>query len=82
MSDPIDTTKVTEIKRAMWEGDLDKLNELAGCECCCGEHTFSNCPAREWDGCRSGLKPGEHAMDDAEAWRAFYGMTNKQFYGE
>jgi len=56
------------------------LTELAGCICCCDEHTFEFCPARTWDGCRSGLKPGERAFDDAEAWRAFYGMTQEQFY--
>lgn len=69
------------LKRAMWEGDLDKLNEVAACICCCGEHTFAHCPARLWDGCRSGLKYGENLFDDAEEWRAFYGMTREQFYG-
>lgn len=69
-----------ELKRAMWEGDLDKLDELAGCICCCDEHTFGHCPARYWGGCRSGLPVGETPFTVAEEWRTFYGMTQEQFY--
>lgn len=67
-----------EMKRALWEGDQDKLYELAPCHCCCHEHTFEHCPARIWDGCRGS---GSLTFKDHEAWRAFYGMTAAEFYG-
>lgn len=42
-----------EIEAAIWAGDVDTLQEIAGCQCCCSEHTFgSGCPAYEWGGCR------------------------------
>jgi hypothetical protein len=68
---------VKSIENAMWAGDLDKLHELAACICCCHEHTFEHCPARVWDGCRGS---GTLTFTDTEEWRAFYGMTETQFY--
>ena len=67
-----------EIKRAMWEGDHNKLHDLAPCICCCHEHTFERCPARVWEGCRGS---GSLTYADVEAWREFYGMTAREFYG-
>lgn len=69
----------------MWAGDVDKLHELAPCECCCHEHTFLYCPAREWGGCRSGLAPGETDPWDEPGWQEHYakhhGMSWEMFYG-
>jgi hypothetical protein len=66
--------------RAVWEGDLDKLNELAGCRCCCHEHNDGRgCPAYAWGGCR-----GQGHADDPEEWCDFYirtrGFTREQFF--
>jgi hypothetical protein len=70
------------LQEAMWAGDVDRLNELAPCRCCCAEHTFSNCEAREWGGCRG---QGSEAFDD-RAWQQFYeqahGMSADVFYGQ
>lgn len=63
---------------AIWEGDLDVLQERAPCVCCCSEHTFDHCPARAWEGCRG---QGSMTQADVEAWAAHYGMTLSQFYG-
>jgi hypothetical protein len=67
------------LTKAMWEGDLDRLHELAPCGCCCDEHTFGNCPARLWGGCR-----GQDSVDH-DAWQKFYeqtcGMPYDTFYG-
>lgn len=65
------------LKKAMWEGDLDTLDKIAGCVCCCDEHTFEHCPARAWGGCR-----GQDTLtkDDIEAWARHYGMTVEEFY--
>ncbi len=41
-----------ELEAAIWSGDTYRLHELAPCHCCCEEHTFSDCPARAWYGCR------------------------------
>ena len=67
-----------QIKEAMWAGDLDRLEEIAGCECCCDEHTFEHCLARLWGGCRG---QGSLTNKDIEGWAAHYGMTVDQFYG-
>lgn len=70
------------IQQAMWSGDIDKLDELAGCRCCCHEHTFEDCSARTWGGCR-----GQSKMTRAEeeSWfrhyQALHGMTRDEFYG-
>jgi hypothetical protein len=71
-----------ELTRAMWEGDLDKLNDLAGCDCCCADHFFEHCPARVWGGCR-----GQESLtrEDYAGWEAHYhkhhGLSRDQFYG-
>ena len=74
------------IEIAMWAQDLDGLHELAPCRCCCGEHTFSDCEARVWNGCRSGLAPGEQdCYGDERDWQKHYethhGMPEAEFYG-
>jgi hypothetical protein len=73
------------IKEAIWAGDVETLDELARCVCCCSEHTHLGCPARVWNGCRSGLEPGEEPYDE-KGWVAHYakhhGMTEEDFYGE
>lgn len=72
----------TAIERALWEGDIDKLSELAPCGCCCDEHFFEDCPARIWHGCR-----GQYSLTraDYQAWEEHYrkhhGLTRDQFYG-
>ena len=71
----------TAIENAMWRGGTDQLHELAPCICCCAEHTFEECPARAWFGCRgNGVTP----QDDAEAWaehyQAHHGMTREEFF--
>lgn len=70
------------IEDAMWAGDRDTLEEIAYCECCCEEHTFFDCPARLWHGCR-----GQYAFNPAiwDAWADLYErvfrMTRSQFFG-
>ena len=70
-----------KIAQAMWEGDTEKLHKLAPCRCCCDEHTFENCSARQWFGCR-----GQASMTqaDEESWIRHYatshGMSREQFY--
>lgn len=70
------------LENAMWDGDIDRVWELAGCHCCCGEHTFECCPARVWGGCRG---QGSMTRADEEAWVAhyarFHGLTRDQFFG-
>jgi hypothetical protein len=69
------------IKTAMWAGDTDTLFRLAPCRCCCPEHTYASCKARQWHGCL-----GEGYFEpDAEDWASYYekthGMTRKEFFG-
>lgn len=47
-----------EMVALMWAGDTERLQELYPCECCCKEHTHTTCPARHYNGCRSGLPYG------------------------
>jgi hypothetical protein len=65
----------------MWAGDTDTLDRLAPCRCCCADHTFANCPARAWNGCRG--QPTS-ANDDPDSWAAFYkrtrGMNEDEFF--
>ncbi len=72
-----------QIETAMWAGDVEKLDELAPCRCCCHEHTFDHCPARQWSGCRG---QGSMTRADEAAWarhyEKFHGMTLDQFYGD
>jgi hypothetical protein len=75
---------VNRIVDAMWAGDTDLLWELAPCRCCCEEHTFEDCPARVWNGCRSGLGPA-HETNELRSWarhyRTAHGLTQRQFFG-
>jgi len=70
---------VSDLDKAIWAGDIDTLDRLAPCRCCCAEHTHKNCPAREWDGCRGFDDPY-----DPDIWFAFYartrGMSWDEFY--
>lgn len=65
-----------ELDKALWEGDVDKLDELAPCGCCCSEHTSSGCRARLWGACR-----GQNSITwaDIEGWAKHYGMTVEDF---
>lgn len=58
-----------QIEDAVWAGDVDTLNELAHCGCCCHEHTFEDCAARRWFGCRG---QGSMTRADEESWRRHY----------
>jgi hypothetical protein len=66
-------------EQAMWDGDVELLDRLAPCGCCCHEHTFDDCPARRWHGCRGS------GYIDVESWVRHYaqhhGMTREQFFG-
>ncbi len=75
-----------QVRDAMWRGDDRFLDERSGCECCCREHTFRDCPARRWHGClgQSTRSPSE-LRAEAEAWAASYarvrGMSREEFFG-
>jgi hypothetical protein len=66
---------------AIWEGDYEKLCELAPCRCCCGEHTFESCEARLWFGCRG---QGTLTRREEDAWAKHYeehhGLTRAEFF--
>lgn len=70
------------MEEAVWAGDLDTLQERAGCVCCCAEHTFEGCPARAWEGCRG---QGSLTQDDVEGWvrhyKRYHGLSRDQFFG-
>lgn len=68
----------TWMEVAIWDGDMDALHERAGCRCCCSEHTFDQCPARLWGGCRG---QGAPTRDDLEEWARHYGVTLYEFLG-
>lgn len=72
---------ITEIENAMWAGDVERLHEIARCVCCCAEHTFESCPARQWYGCRGQT----FHYEDRESWfrhyERFHGFTREQFDG-
>lgn len=72
-----------DLEAAVWAGDADELSELASCICCCAEHTFGNCPARQWGGCRGG--DGPTPLEETYAWfhhyQQFHGMTEAKFFG-
>lgn len=71
-----------EIEDAMWAGDIDKLHRIAGCYCCCSEHTFESCPARAWDGCRGGQSsPRAERIAWQKHYEQFHGMSYETFYG-
>lgn len=50
----------------MWAEKMDALWDEYPCQCCCWEHTWLNCPARHYNGCRSGLPIGYIATEDGE----------------
>lgn len=67
----------------MWAGDVEKLDRIAGCGCCCNEHTHLWCDARYWGGCRSGYGPGESLEGEIASWRVLYPhLSTDEFYGE
>ena len=67
----------------MWASDVELLDQLAPCRCCCWEHTSEDCEARLWNGCRGS---GQPTRADTEAWARHYaehhGMTRAEFFGE
>lgn len=71
-----------ELENAIWAGDVDRLQQLAECICCCSEHTFEHCPARAWSGCRG---QGSMTRAEQESWahhyERFHSMTRDQFFG-
>lgn len=73
---------MSELQDAIWAGDIDRLDELAPCQCCCADHTFGDCPARQWNGCRGGT---HDPTAERIAWQKHYadrhGMSEAQFYG-
>ena len=70
----------SEIEQAMWEGDADRLYELAPCECCCDENYSLYCPAQAWGGCRGqGDLRGEERRW-LEHSKKYHGFTESQFY--
>lgn len=58
-----------DIAQAMWTGDTETLNEIAHCICCCYEHTWTTCPARFWNACRSGLAFGESSKREEDYFK-------------
>jgi len=73
---------MSRLEDAIWAGDVDTLNELVPCICCCAEHTFDHCRARAWGGCRGGDELTPHA--EAEVWAAhyakFHSMSREEFF--
>jgi len=74
------------VERAMWAGDEELLQALAPCRCCCHEHTFEDCPARLWEGCRGGYAGGPPTREEVESWVRVYAaaphwMTRAEFFG-
>ena len=68
----------TAIQEAMWNKDEETLSRLAGCGCCCGDHTSTCCPARIVGNCRG---QGSE-LQDPEYWRSHYSnLTDDEFYG-
>lgn len=71
------------VARAMWAGDIDTLHRIAGCVCCCAEHTHTTgCPAYVWGGCRG---QGTLTREEVRGWEEHYarhhGLTREQFRG-
>ncbi len=57
-----------KLDRALFENDRNVLEYEFGCRCCCEEHTFRDCKARQWGGCR-----GQWSDEpDEESWFRFY----------
>lgn len=72
-----DEELLAAIQDAMWDGDINRLDELAGCGCCCDEHFFEGCPANFWGGCRGS---GSITRSEIAGWMQHYGMTPEEFY--
>lgn len=79
----MDSPDAETLAALVWAGDVDALQDLAPCRCCCDEHTFGRgCPAYAWGGCR-----GQYSMtrSDLESWERHYasahGMTWERFHG-
>lgn len=70
------------IEQAMWDGDTDRLDELAPCGCCCWEHYHWDCPARVWNGCRGQDDIHGERAKWQEHYKKFHGMTEAEFDGE
>lgn len=69
------------LDNAVWAGDVDLLNELASCICCCDEHTFEFCPSRIWGGCRGQYTMTRAELDSwVEHYERFHGMTREDFF--
>ena len=69
---------------AIWAGDVDLVDELAPCRCCCFDHTHAGCPARKVGTCRG---QGNTDGEDYDGWKTYYmlhhGFTEAQFdYGD
>jgi hypothetical protein len=81
-ADPAITDR--EVEDAIWRGDDVFLHAHLRCVCCCHEHTFGDCPARRWHGCR-GQATAVLTMAEVEAWAAHYarhrGMSRAAFFG-
>jgi hypothetical protein len=73
------------LKKMMWAGDDAGLARPARCVCCCDEHTYDDCPARRWYGCRG---QGSELLTvlEIEGWFRAYsrtrGFTREQFFEE
>lgn len=81
-----DTELLRRIDAAVWAGDERTLYELAPCRCCCHEHTFEDCAARLWNGCRGGYVPAPDSYEEVESWVRHYAaaphwMTRAEFFG-
>jgi hypothetical protein len=74
-----------EVQNAIWRGDDHFLFRALPCKCCCDEHTFGDCPARRWYGCRGQSSVNDLSSAEVEAWVAHYGrhhgMSRDQFFG-
>lgn len=73
--------RLLAIREAVYKGDSDSVYELAGCGCCCSDHTFSDCVGRLVGICRSGLPYGVSEHQDLTLWAKHYGMSLDKFLG-
>lgn len=70
-----------EVQDAMWAQNVERLHVIAGCKCCCDEHTFVSCPARLWFGCKGQWT--EDSFEQGQSWFRLYKerMTESEFFG-
>jgi hypothetical protein len=71
----------TELQDALWAGDVDRLRQLAPCKCCCSDHTYRGCPARQWGGCRGQGSEEQDHRSWFQHYQKFHGMSQSEFYG-